>query len=68
MYTQEIHKFPLLLDKENKYMETNELPFGEKKYQSFLLDANNKVVLVGNPIYNDELMELYRVEINKRIN
>lgn len=28
-------------------------------YQTFLLDAGNKVVAIGNPIHNDRIKKLY---------
>jgi len=53
--------------KKKQYLKSNEIPeFGE--FNSFLLNKNNRVILVGNPIYNDELMKLYKEEINKRLN
>jgi len=61
------HQYPLILDKELNYVDRNNLPFNDKIYQTFLLDSNNKVILVGNPIYNKKLMKLYKEEINKRL-
>ena len=66
-YTKKIHKYPLILDYENKYLLNNNLSTDKKMYQTFLLDSNNKVILVGNPIYSEKLMELYKEEINKRL-
>ena len=68
LYKKEIHKYPLILDIDLKYIDRNKLPFKQKIYQTFLLDSNNKVILVGNPIYSDKLMKLYKEEINKRLN
>jgi hypothetical protein len=68
LYKKEIHKYPLILDKKLKYIDRNKLPFKNKTYQTFLLDSNNKVILVGNPIHGDKLMKLYKKEINKRLN
>lgn len=68
LYKKKIHKYPLILDKKLKYIDRNKLPFKNKTYQTFLLDSNNKVILVGNPIHGDKLMKLYKKEINKRLN
>ena len=67
LYSKEIHKFPLILDHKNSFIIKNNLPHNKKMYQTFLLDSNNKVILVGNPIYSEKLMELYKEEINKRL-
>lgn len=67
IYNKEIYKYPLLLVKNNDYLNKNNLPLDNKMYQTFLLDSNNKVILVGNPIYSEKLMELYKEEINERL-
>ena len=67
LYTKDIHKYPLIIDPQNKYIVRNNLSIDNKMYQTFLLDSNNKVILVGNPIYNEKLMKLYKEEINKRL-
>ena len=68
LYNKKNHKYPLILDKKFKYVDRNKLPFKNKTYQTFLLDSTNKVILVGNPIYSDKLMKLFKQEINKRLN
>lgn len=35
-------------------------------YHTFLLDRQNRVVLVGNPIGNERLWELYKKEIREQ--
>ena len=66
-YDNNFFKYPLIIDKKLNYLTKNDLPFKNKVYQTFLLDSNNKVILVGNPIYNKKLMKLYKQEINKRL-
>ena len=67
IYNHNVQQYPLILDKEFEYIDNNGLPFKKKVYQTFLLDSNNRVILVGNPIYNKKLMKLYKQEINKRL-
>ena len=67
IYSQELYKYPLILDQNYEYSDNNSLPIDRKQYQTFLLDSNNKVVLVGNPVYNEKLKNLYIEEIEKRI-
>ena len=68
LYDKKIQKYPLILDKKLKYVDKNKLPFKNKVYQTFLLNSNNEVILVGNPITSKKLMKLYKQEINKRLN
>jgi hypothetical protein len=56
----------LIIDRNDKLSELNNFDL-DKKYATFLLDSNNKVVLTGNPIYNKKLMKLYKQEINNRL-
>ena len=65
-YPKEIHNYPLILDFTNQYLKENDLTKWSR-YKTFLLDKNNKVLLVGNPTYNKKLMKLYKQEINKRL-
>jgi len=45
----------------------SKLPSENKVYQTLLLNSNNKIILVGNPIHGDKLVKLYKEEINKRL-
>lgn len=67
LYTEEIHKFPLIIDQNFNYLENNNLPQKNKNFQTFLVDSNNKVILIGNPTLNNKLKKLYLEEINKRL-
>jgi len=67
LYIQNIYKYPLIIDQDFNYIDKNNIPLKDKTYQTFLLDSNNKVILVGNPINNEKLKELYMQEIGKRI-
>ena len=65
-YPSVIHDYPLIIDKKKQYLKSNEIPeFGQ--FKTFLLNNNNRVILVGNPINNEKLMKLYKEEINKRL-
>jgi hypothetical protein len=47
------------MDSEDKLYRTNKLPYN-MSYQCFLLDRDNKVLLIGNPVLNPKIWELYR--------
>jgi len=50
-------RHPVFVDKENEFNEINIFP-SNPDYQCFLLNKNNKVVMVGNPSHNTEIWAL----------
>jgi len=59
--------YPLLIDTTNAFIRNNQLPKMDQRFHTFLLDRNNKAILVGNPLLNTKIRELYIEEINKRL-
>lgn len=53
---------PICLDQSDKLNELNHFP-ADGRFQTFLLDKYNKVVVIGNPIHNPNIRELYLKEI-----
>lgn len=49
---------PVCLDEEDAFNKLNKLPT-DMMFQTFLLNKDNKVVAVGNPIHNPKVKELY---------
>lgn len=49
---------PVCIDEDDTFNRLNHFP-SDMAFQTFLLDKDNKVVAVGNPIYNLKLGELY---------
>jgi len=64
-FTQ-INKFiyPIIYDKADKLNRLNHLP-DNLRFHTFLLNQNNKIVLVGNPVGNPKLLDLYLQQISK---
>jgi hypothetical protein len=62
----QINKFiyPIIYDKSDKLNRLNHLP-DNLRFHTFLLDQNNKIVLVGNPVGNSKLLDLYLQQILK---
>jgi len=58
--------FPMYLDPGNSFSRENKLS-KEKMLQTFLVDKNNHVILVGNPLFSTKLKNLYINEIRKRL-
>jgi lipocalin len=52
------------MDVDNKLNTLNHLPF-QMEYQCFLLEPNNKVALVGNPVLNPKIWILFKQYISK---
>ena len=56
---REAFHHPVFIDSENKINALNHFP-DNAAYQCFLLDANNQVVIVGNPAKSSRIWELYK--------
>jgi hypothetical protein len=54
---------PVFVDEEDAIMKLNNFS-KEPEYQCFLLDKENRVVMIGNPVYNRAIWELYKKIIN----
>lgn len=50
--------YPIYIDEKDIFNQKNDLPTNEL-FQTFLLDKDNKVVAIGNPIHNPQVRELY---------
>jgi len=59
--------YPVFTDLNAIFYERNPIIPKNKQLHSFLLDKNNRIVLVGSPLYNPELWALYKRIIQKMI-
>ena len=50
--------YPVCIDLKDEFNRLNRFPL-DYTFQTFLLDAQNKVVAMGNPIHNPKVKELY---------
>lgn len=57
----------IIIDKEDVFLQKNSLEKYSDMYRTFLLDKNDKIVLVGNPLRNIDLQDLYSDMIRKLI-
>jgi hypothetical protein len=57
--------FPIFYDFNASFIRENELPT-EAMYQTFLINAENKIVLVGNPIPNKVLWDMYKETVESQ--
>ncbi len=58
----------IILDSFAEMPELNPYLPTKSRFKTFLLDQNNKVVLVGNPLGNEKMWELYKKEIARLCN
>lgn len=54
--------FGYILDSTGQFMADNRIPT-DRRFHTFLLDKENRVVLVGSPIGNPKMWELYKSTI-----
>ena len=50
--------YPICIDETNSLNKLNHFPT-DMAFQTFLLDKDNKVVAIGNPVHNPKVKELY---------
>ena len=56
---QEKLEHTVYIDEEDEINRINDFP-NEMEYQCFLLDSDNKVVSIGNPVANPKVWEVYK--------
>lgn len=58
---------PIYIDEYNMFRKLNSCILNSNMHNVFLLDSNNKIILLGNPIYNSDLNALYINTINNML-
>lgn len=58
IFRRDAFSYPVCLDLTDGLNRRNRFP-GEMAFQTFLLDADNRVVAIGNPVHNPEVKRLY---------
>lgn len=56
-------KYPVFIDGESVFVRKNPHLSTNKSLHTFLLDKNNQVILVGNPLNNPTLWKLYKEQM-----
>ena len=60
-----LFRYPMYVDRESRFEALNPAVPKDSRLHVFLLDSANRVVLVGSPIGNPRLWELYKQQIEK---
>ncbi len=63
-----VHYYPIFVDTANQFYKLNPHIPANKLMHSFMLDSENKVVLVGSPILNQAMFDLYKKTIEEMLN
>ena len=63
-----LHDYPIYIDTANQFYKLNPHIPANNLMHSFLLDSEGKVVLVGNPIQNQAMFDLYKKTIEEMMN
>ena len=56
--------YPVIYDHNNLFDKLNQFP--PAPYRTFLLDKNNKVILIGSPVDNRQIWDIYKELILQR--
>ena len=59
--------FPVVIDKYNDFRSINHSIPADSRYHTFLLDRNNRVVLVGNPLASNAMRSLFRKTLDNML-
>ena len=62
VFKRDNFSLPVCIDTEDKFYKLNRFP-DNMMFQTFLVDADNRVKVIGNPIHNLSVKELYLNEI-----
>lgn len=54
---------PIVIDPENAFYRTNNLP-PKSEYHCFLLDSENRIIAIGNPVLNPKIRDIFMQYIN----
>lgn len=67
MDSLELSQTLVLYDKEDQYLKKNSLEKYTDMFRAFLLDKNNRVVLVGDPLRSTDIQKIYTEKIREMI-
>jgi hypothetical protein len=66
LFRKDNFRYPAFIDMNDDLNKLNHFP-SQIEYQCFLLDENNKVLMVGNPVLNLNIWDLYKQIITGKI-
>ena len=67
LFIRDGFNYPVFMDTKGEINSLNRFP-QEMQYQCFLLGSDNRVLMIGNPMTNSRIWELYKEQIKKKTN
>lgn len=58
-------EYPIFVDYNNSFGKKNDFISKKGELHSFLLDSDNKIVLAGNPMLSNSMLDLYKKKIEE---
>ena len=58
-------KYPIFSDTSNVFISKNKLPEENMAFHTFLVDKNDSIRVIGSPVLNEKIKDLYKKEIEK---
>ena len=66
---QSMLEWPLFIDEKGDFLKNNSFIPEDERFHAFLLNSENKIILVGKPTNNnDDLLDMYKEQIQIHIN
>jgi len=65
LFVRDHFDYPVFIDNSDQINKLNHFP-DKQSYQCFLLDKDNKVVMIGNPVQNPGIWKLYKEQISEK--
>jgi hypothetical protein len=62
LFKRDKMNYPVFIDSDNAIDSLNNFP-EQMEYQCFLLDRDNRVIMIGNPVLNPRIREVYKKQV-----
>ena len=61
-----MYEWPFFIDENGAFLKNNTVIPQDSRFHVFLLNSENKIILVGNPLNNETIWDMYKelIEIN----
>lgn len=57
-------EYPVVIDTRGNLNRLNRFPT-DTRFQTFLLDKENRVLIIGNPVYKEAIRDIYIKQVTK---
>ena len=59
-------EWPLFIDENGDFLKNNHVIPQDSRFHTFLLNSENKIILVGSPVNNEVLWDMYKEQIQNQ--